>query len=73
MTSLGTWRLVMPLSEFTIASAGAVGVGGLDVGLDRGLLVGGKLLDLLDEIAEAVVQVDAEFAETSRRAWRRGP
>ena len=22
MTSLGTWRLVMPLSEFTIATAG---------------------------------------------------
>jgi hypothetical protein len=38
-------------------------VGGGDVGLDRGLLGGGELLHLLDEVAEAVVQVDAEFGE----------
>ena len=37
----------------------AVGVGRLDVGLDRGFLVGGQRLDFADEIAEAVAQVDA--------------
>jgi hypothetical protein len=38
-------------------------VGGLDVGLDRGLLGGGEGGDLLDEVAEAVVQIHPEFGE----------
>ncbi len=42
ITSLGTCRLVMPLSEFTIASGGPRGVHGLDVGLDLGLLGRGQ-------------------------------
>ena len=63
MTSLGTWRLVMPLSELTMARAGPLAKSGLDIGLDLGLLVGGKVLDLGDQIAEAVVKVDAKFAE----------
>ena len=32
----------------------------LDVGLDRGLLVGGELLDLGDEVTKAVVEINAE-------------
>ena len=63
ITSLGTCRLVMPLSELTIASCGAGGVGGGDVGLDGGLLVGGERGDLGEEVAEAVVQIDAERGE----------
>ena len=42
---------------------GAGGEGGLDVGLDGGLLVGGERGDLGDEVAEAVVQVHAELGE----------
>ena len=42
---------------------GAVGVGGLDVGLDLGLLVGREALDFCDEVAEAVVEIDAEFLD----------
>ena len=42
---------------------GAVGVGGLDVGLDLGFFVGGQLVDFRDEVAEAVVEIDAEFLE----------
>ena len=39
MTSLGTCRLVMPLSESTIARAGPSARPGLDGGLDRGAVV----------------------------------
>ena len=42
---------------------GATGVGGLDVGLDLGLLLCREALDLCDEVAEAVVEVDAEFLD----------
>ena len=45
MTSLGTWRLVMPLSESTIAMAGPSAKPWLDGGLDLGALVGGQALD----------------------------
>ena len=63
MTSHGTCRLVMPLSELTIASAGAVLIGGLDVGFDLRLLVGGEFVEFRDEVAEAVFEIDAEFLE----------
>ena len=41
----------------------AGGVGGLDVGLDLRLLVGGEGLDLTNQIAEAVPQIHAERGE----------
>ncbi len=44
MTSLGTCRLVMPLSELTMASAGRGGVDRLDVGFDLRLLSAGRAL-----------------------------
>ncbi len=44
ITSLGTCRLVMPLSESTIASARAVGEALLDGGLDGLALVVGQRL-----------------------------
>jgi hypothetical protein len=79
MTSLGTCRLVMPLSELTIARRGRR-VGGGDVGLDRRPCSAGEPGDLLDEVAEAVVQVDAERASVAaclakrslKKAGRRG-
>jgi hypothetical protein len=40
ITSLGTCRLVMPLSELTMASAGPSAYVACDVGLDGGLLLG---------------------------------
>ena len=69
MTSLGTCRLVMPLSEFTIASGGPLRVDGLHVGFDRGLaLVRRQRLDLGVEVADAVVRVDAQLLERVARA-----
>ena len=41
----------------------ASGEGGSDVGFDRGFFVGGKLLEFFDEVAEAVVKIDAELGE----------
>ena len=42
---------------------GALRLGGLEVGLDRGARLGREGLDLGDEIAEAIVQVDVERRE----------
>ena len=42
---------------------GALCVDRLDVGLDRGLLIGGEFRDLRDQVAEAIVEVDAEGIE----------
>ena len=41
----------------------AGGVGGLDVGFDLGLLVRGQLVELGDEVTEAVAEIDTEFLE----------
>jgi hypothetical protein len=49
---------------------GAAGVGGLDVGLDLGLFVGGELVELRDEVAEAVVKVRRRSPRAWRRVWR---
>jgi hypothetical protein len=53
MTSLGTCRLVMPLSEFTIARRGPVGEALLDGGLD--LVAVGQGGEPVEDAAEAVV------------------
>ena len=42
---------------------GAGGEAGGDGGLDGGFLVGGEFLDFAEEVAEAVVQIDAEGGE----------
>ena len=42
---------------------GAGGVGGGDVGLDGGFLGGGEFLDFGEEVAEAVVEINAEGGE----------
>ena len=49
MTSLGTCRLVIPLSEFTMATAGPLARAGLNIGLDLGFLVRREALDLGDQ------------------------
>ena len=41
----------------------ALCVGRLDVGLDRGLLIGGELGDFCNQVAETIVEVDAEGIE----------
>lgn len=46
-----------------VGEGGAGGEGGLDVGLDGGFLVGGEFLDLGNEVAEAVVEINAEGGE----------
>ena len=48
-------------------------VDGLEVGFDRGALVGGQRLDLRVDVADAVVGIDAERRRTSPRACRRRP
>jgi hypothetical protein len=63
ITSLGTCRLVMPLSESTIASAGPAAMAACEVGLDRGLLVGSATTRSPTAGADAVVGVDAEVGQ----------
>ena len=46
-----------------VGECGAGGVGGGEVGLDGGFLGGGEFFDFGDEVAEAVVQIDAEGGE----------
>ena len=46
-----------------MARAGPLGGGGFDVGFDLGLLLRWEALNFGDQIAEAVVEVDAEFLD----------
>ena len=73
MMSLGTCKLVMPLSEFTIASRRPLLVDRLNVGFDRGALIVRQSLDLGVEIAEAVFGIDAQLLRASRHASRKHP
>ncbi len=63
ITSLGTCRLVMPLSELTMARPRPGLVASLDIGLDGGALGFGQRCDLGVNIAQAVVGVDAQLLE----------
>ena len=63
ITSLGTWRLVIPRSESTIASGGPVLVGGVDRPLDRRPLSSGSFSIAFSSAAEPVVGVDADGCE----------
>jgi len=66
ITSLGTWRLVMPFSELTIATAGGRRRR-LEVGLDRGALVGGEGGDFAEKVAGS----RCSSRPRARRKWRR--
>jgi hypothetical protein len=71
ITSLGTCRLVMPLSESTIASRGAR-VGRVDGGLDARARRSGRSRPRRAR-AETVVRVEAGALRARRRAWRTRP
>ncbi len=71
ITSLGTCRLVMPLSESTIAMAGPSAQAGLDRRLDRGALVAGSVRDGLEDGTEAVVRGRRRRRRAARRTARR--
>ncbi len=63
MTSLGEWKLVMPLAESTMASAGRCSLAGVQVADDLVALGLGQGLDLVVQVDHAVVDVDAELVE----------
>ena len=48
-------------------------VRGLNVGFDLRALRFRQRLDRLEQVAEAVVHVDAKLVEDARRAWRKRP
>ena len=63
MTSLGTCKFVMPLSEFTIASSGRLSYDGFDVGFDGGALGFRQLRQLRIKIAETVIGIEADLLQ----------
>ncbi len=63
MTSLGDVEIGDAFVGVDHRDGGARGEDSLDVSLDRGLLVGGEFFDFAEEVAEAVVQIDAERGE----------
>ncbi len=66
ITSLGTCKLVMPLSESTIASSGPLGITGLNIGFDFSFLGGGQRLDFGIEIAQTIVGIYAQLGKEGR-------
>ena len=63
MMSLGTWRLVIPLSLFTIAIGGRFLIDRLNVRFDRLALIVRQRLDLGIDVAETVIRIHAQLLE----------
>ena len=63
ITSLGTWRFVMPLLEFTMATSGRLWYAAWMSASISVALIGGKPLNGFQKTGEAVVHVDADFGE----------
>ena len=63
MMSFGEWKLVMPLAESTIASAGRCSWRRCRSRMIRRAWTPGRGLDLLVEVDHAVIDVDAQLVE----------
>jgi hypothetical protein len=73
ITSDGTCRLVMPLSELTIRQPRTALVDGLDVGLDRGALGVGKRLQLGVQVPRPSLGLTPRALEGRRVLPRKRP
>ena len=73
ITSLGTCRLVMPLSEFTIASSGCVSYTALMSASMAARSASGSFDKLRVKVAEAVIGIEADLLAAPPRASRRHP